>query len=118
MSIIDHESAAEEIRRPGYRRRRLSGYEDGFHLTFDYHIVEPGAGAPPHHHDIDELIVVLEGEVEATLGNETHKALPMQTIAIPRDAHHGFTVVGAKPAKLLVFFPAADAFTEKHTTYL
>ena len=52
MSIIDHESAAEETRRPGYRRRRLSGYEDGFQLTFDYHIVDPGSGAPPHHHTI------------------------------------------------------------------
>ena len=118
MSIIDHESASEETRRPGYRRRRLSGYEDGFQLTFDYHIVDPGSGAPPHHHDVDELIVVLEGEVDAMLRGETHRALPMQTIAIPKDAHHGFTVVGPRPAKLLIFFPVSEAFTEKHTTYL
>ena len=118
MSIIDHESAAEETRRPGYRRRRLSGYDDGFELTFDYHIVDPGAGAPPHHHDIDELIVVLEGEVEAELNGETHRALPMQTFAIPKNAHHGFTAMGSSPAKLLIFFPDTDAFTDKHTTYL
>ena len=118
MSIIDHESAAEETRRPGYRRRRLSGYEDGFALTFDYHIVDPGSGAPPHHHDIDELIVVLEGVVDADLNGEVHRAHPMQTIAIPKDAHHGFTVVGPEPAKLLIFFPVTEAFTEKHTIYL
>ena len=118
MSIIDHESAAEELRRPGYRRRRLSGYDDGLQLTFDYHIVEPGAGAPYHRHDCDEVIVVLEGEVDAVTHGVTERATAMQSVTIPRDAPHGFTVVGDKPAKLLVFFPVTDAFTEKHTTYL
>ena len=118
MSIIDHESAAEETRRPGYRRRRLAGYDDGFELTFDYHIVDPGAGAPDHHHDVDELIVVLEGEVDATTNGVTERVNPLQTVAIPTGAHHGFTVVGTQPAKLLVFFPVTDAFTDKHTTYL
>ena len=113
MSIIDHESAAEEVRRPGYRRRRLAGYDDGFELTFDYHIVDPGAGAPDHHHDVDELIVVLEGEVDAITNGVTERINPLQTLAIPTGAHHGFTVVGTKPAKLLVFFPVTDAFTDK-----
>ena len=81
MSIIDHESAAEETRRPGYRRRRLAGYDDGFELTFDYHIVDPGAGAPDHHHDVDELIVVLEGEVDATTNGVTER---IKSVADPR----------------------------------
>ena len=118
MSIIDHESAPEEVRRPGYGRRRLAGYDDGFDLTFDYHVVQPGTGAPPHHHDVDELIVVLEGTVDATLSGEVARATMAQTIAIPKNAHHGFTVVGPEPAKLLIFFPVAEAFTDKHTTYL
>ena len=56
--------------------------------------------------------------MDADLGGEVQRAHPMQTIAIPKDAHHGFTVVGPEPAKLLIFFPETEAFTEKHTTYL
>jgi quercetin dioxygenase-like cupin family protein len=118
MTLIDHEKATEVLRRPGYRRRPLAGKENGFELTFDYHIVEPGAGAPPHYHEVDELLVILEGEVEARLGEAVLKARRNQTVAVPKKAHHSFTSLGPKPAKVLVFFPVADAFSERYTTYL
>ena len=109
MSIIDHESAAEETRRPGYRRRRLAGYDDGFELDLRLsHCGSGRGGAGPFD--------VLEGEVRYYERRDRIK--PLQTLAIPTGAHHGFTVVGTKPAKLLVFFPVTDAFTDKHTTYL
>ncbi|MCH8088888.1 MAG: cupin domain-containing protein [Chloroflexi bacterium] len=118
MTVIDHEGAPEIVRRPGYRRRPLAGGDDGFELTFEYHIVEPGSGAPPHYHPVDELLVILEGEVEARLGDEVQRVTKNHTIAVSKGAHHSFTVVGREPAKILVFFPVANAFSDKYTTYL
>ena len=118
MSLFDHDSAPGEMRSSGYFRKRLAGYDDGFELTFDYHVVDPGSGALPHFHTVDEIIVVLEGIVDATLDGEVSRATKNQSVAIPKNSHHGFTVVGSEPAKLLIFFPVQDALSDKHTTYL
>ena len=118
MTVIDHEDAPEIVRRPGYRRRPLAGGDDGFELTFEYHIVEPGSGAPPHYHSVNELLVVLEGEVEAQLGDEVQRVTKDHTIAVSKGAPHTFQGVGREPAKILVFLRGADAFSDEYTTYL
>ena len=118
MSIVDHNSAPEVTWRPEYKRFLLGGEESGFTCTLDLHVVEPGSGAPPHYHQADEFLVVVEGSVEATLGDETQEIGKDHTIAVPAGAHHGFTVVGDSPAKILVFFPVTDPFSDKITTYL
>ena len=118
MPVIDHRTAPEIPWRPEYRVWRLAGQELGFSLTFDYHVVEPGAGAPPHYHKTDELLVVLEGTVEAWMGGEVQQVGKDHTIAVPVGVHHSFTSVGPGPAMILVFFPVPDAFSKQVTIYL
>ncbi len=65
---------------------------------------------------VEELIVVLEGAVEARLGDEVRTVGADHTLAIPANVPHAFTVVGDAGAKLLVYFPVPDPFDR--TTYL
>lgn len=62
-------------------------------------VTPPGKGVLPHVHDNeDELVYVLEGEIEVSLGDQTMLAVPGVTALLPRGISHGFTNVGDKPS--------------------
>ena len=117
MPIIDHNDATEVPWRPNYRKWLIT--EDGDGTTaIDASVSEVGigTGAPLHTHEDDELIVILKGELEVRLGDETQVVGPDHTLAIPPNVEHGFTVVGSGEAELLIFFPVPNPFDR--TTYL
>ena len=65
----------------------------------------PGSGAPLHvHHAEAEAFYILEGAVELTCGAETLTARTGDFVYTPKDVPHKFTVVGDKPARLLMMF--------------
>ena len=66
-------------------------------------IVTPrGKGIDLHVHEReDELVYLLEGEIEVTLGNQKMKAVPGVVALLPRGIPHGFTNIGNKPSRLL-----------------
>ncbi|HSU18650.1 MAG TPA: cupin domain-containing protein [Acidobacteriaceae bacterium] len=65
----------------------------------------PGSGAPLHvHHGEAEGFYILEGTVELTCGDQAVKAHPGDFVYAPRDVPHKYTVVGPKPARLLMLF--------------
>jgi quercetin dioxygenase-like cupin family protein len=66
-------------------------------------IVTPqGKGVTHHVHEReDELVYLLEGEIEVTLGNQKMKAVPGVMALLPRGIPHSFTSVGNKPSRLL-----------------
>ena len=66
-------------------------------------IVTPrGKGVDLHVHEReDELVYLLVGEIEVTLGNQKMKAVPGVMALLPRGIPHGFTNIGNKPSRLL-----------------
>ena len=116
MPIINHDEALEVPWRPKYRRWEVASDKDGITSTLSRSSVAVGGGAPLHYHESDELIVILEGTLEVTLGDEVRLVGPNHTIAIPPHVPHGFTSVGPGEARLIVFFPVVDPFLD--TTYL
>lgn len=62
----------------------------------------PGKGAALHVHEReDELVYLLDGEIEVTLGDQKMKAIPGVMALLPRGIPHGFTNIGSKPSRLL-----------------
>ena len=117
MPVVDHNSLPETPWRPNYRKWDITGPGDGTTSSSLAHsVVEVGTGAPLHVHQADELITVLEGTLEARLGDDVQRAGPNTTVVIPPDVPHSFKSVGPGPARLLTFFPVPDPFN--HTTYL
>ena len=65
-------------------------------------VTPPGKGVALHVHEReDELVYLLEGEIEVTLGNQKMKAIPGVMALLPRGIPHGFTNVGNKSSRLL-----------------
>lgn len=65
-------------------------------------ITPPGKGVALHVHEReDELVYLLEGEIEVTLGDQKMKAVPGVMALLPRGIPHGFTNIGNKPSRML-----------------
>jgi quercetin dioxygenase-like cupin family protein len=62
----------------------------------------PQGGPPPHiHHNVDEALYVLEGEVEFLAGEQSIPASAGATVYIPRGTLHTFRNVGTAPSRIL-----------------
>lgn len=78
-----------------------SSATDGVFSVMEF-VTPPGKGAALHVHEReDELVYLLEGEIEVTLGNQKMKAVPGVMALLPRGIPHGFTNIGNKPSRML-----------------
>jgi quercetin dioxygenase-like cupin family protein len=65
-------------------------------------VTPPGKGVALHVHEReDELVYLLDGEIEVTLGDQKMKAVPGVMALLPRGIPHGFTNDGSKSSRLL-----------------
>lgn len=84
-------------------------------------VTQAGEGVMVHVHDHeDELVYVIEGEIEVTLGEQTMTATAGVLALLPRGIPHGFTNVGDKPSRVLdVILPGQfdNYFVELHNLY-
>lgn len=111
MAILDNEEAREVPWRPGYRSFVLANKEHGVRSSASMGVIEPGKGAPLHfHHEVDEIILVLEGTLDFRLGDERRLVGPNHTISIPARVPHAFTVVSDEPARIVGFMNGQGAF--------
>lgn len=72
----------------------------------------PYSRIPMHHHENEQIGVVLEGEIEYTIGDETVLCHTGMTFVVPPNVHHAAVVVSKKPAKLLDVFTPPRKVTE------
>ena len=79
--------------------------------------VGPGmVGAGPHyHHERDEFIYVLQGEIVLRIGEEQHIAAAGTFVFVPRETIHGFHNASRESATLLVMHHPAgfDRFLDE-----
>lgn len=117
MPIVINAQAAEIPWRAGYRRFTVAGKEQGVACSASYSVLEPGAGAPLHRHDgVDEVLIVVEGQLAVRIGAEDFLVEADQTISIPAGVPHAFIAVGSSPTRFYAFLPQQG--TAAVTTYL
>lgn len=68
----------------------------------------PGGGNPPHTHDREEVMVLLAGTLDVTLGSATHTLHTGDTLVIPAGATHQLRA--GEPAEWLLIAPAGYRF--------
>lgn len=83
----------------------LARAEDtGGSLTVVHAIVPPGGGPPPHTHlHDDEAFFLIEGELDLTLGDESHRIGPGAFAFVPRGSLHAFKNATTAPVRMLFF---------------
>lgn len=67
--------------------------------------LEPGQRVLCHTHPVEEVLVFVGGEGEATLGEECVPVGVGVSLHVPPGVGHGFRPTGTEPLRLLVVFP-------------
>jgi len=68
--------------------------------------LDPGGVLPAHTDSAEETLVVLRGECEATVGDETGRLRAGQVAVVPASMPHGVRNVGDDTLRVLGFFAA------------
>jgi len=93
---------------PGERvTLHVTGSETGGKFACGEALLDPGAGQPLHiHHNIDELLYVLEGEIDFVLEGTRFRSGPGGFVFVPQGSMHSFRNLSSAPARMLgVFSP-------------
>ena len=96
MSFWNLKTLKLEEFRPGIRNK----LESGTNLTMAFMEIALNKEGSAHEHPFDQCGVVIEGEIEMSVGEETKLLRPMETYFIPAGTKHSwktFTV----PARIL-----------------
>ena len=81
----------------------------GANITFGFVEIEPGHKNPRHYHpNSDEILYLLEGELEHSVGDEVFHLTPGTAIFIPQDAEHDARSTGEQTARMVVAYPTGD----------
>src|SRR5215204_1028801 len=114
----------------GSRDRRVSGASDGDAMqfpwgsivwlcsgerladaetTFGYVEIRPGMKNPKHlHPNSDEVLFLIEGELDHSLGDTVHHLTPGMAIHIPRGVEHDAVNTSDRTARMVVSYPTPD----------
>lgn len=99
--------------RPGVLTRMHASHAQGAEcLCVFEQLCEPGAGAPWHRHDVEEVIVVVEGRAGFQLTESESELAAGRSVRIPAGRRHAFTNVGETTLRLIAIFASATPQTE------
>jgi quercetin dioxygenase-like cupin family protein len=91
-------------------------FEGGKHgrASISFFIVNnrPGQGPSLHHHPYDETFLILEGQVQVRVGEQTLEGGPGDIVVGPAGIPHGFINTGQGPARLVCIHAAPAMKTE------
>lgn len=83
-------------------------YDDA-QQTFGHVRILPGQKNPRHHHpNSDEMLLLLEGELNHSLGGEIFRLTPGDAIHIPQGVEHDALNTGDTVARMIVAYPTSD----------
>ena len=109
MPIINRDDYGSEELAPGVERWALVDGEKGAESTSVGDVVVGAGGAVPTHiHPTEEAMVILEGAMDAVLGDEIIPVSAGQTVLAPPGVRHGFVNRSGAPARVLAIFPTAN----------
>jgi quercetin dioxygenase-like cupin family protein len=103
MSEITLESHGAKTLFPGYEAKLINTEK----MSLAYVQVEAGAALPEHNHHNEQVVNVLSGEFELTVGGEAHVLKPGVVYVIPPNVPH--SGLARTPCRILdVFSPPRE----------
>src|SRR5947209_6771873 len=69
-----------------------------------YELIAPGDRIPRHRHSVDELVLIVDGDAEVVLGEETRRVAGGATVFVPAGVVHGTRNVGDTDVRFVAVF--------------
>ena len=111
MHILDN-AAREKCTLPGIDHLTLAGSAQGLaQLSVWQQRMAPGSATPPHQHDCEEVVLVLEGSGELHLEGRVLAFGPDSTLVLPPRVPHQIRNTGKVPMVTVAVFSATPVKT-------
>jgi quercetin dioxygenase-like cupin family protein len=108
MPILNKSSVEQDDIFPGVHRWSIVDGDQGAEsLSVGDVVVEPGSVVQTHIHPTEEAMVIIDGELEAVIGDQVISVTEGHTVLAPAGVRHGFTNRSDSQARLLAIFPTA-----------
>ncbi len=115
MPIIDHRTEPPAQESEGRKSRQFVTKETGAQsLKISELVMSPGSSLRLHTHPHDEAIVLLEGSIEMTAGEDIRIVVAGHTLLAPPGIPHRLANKSGADARLYAITPVA----ESQTTYV
>tara|TARA_B100000315_G_scaffold255202_1_gene297993 strand:+ start:3676 stop:4029 length:354 start_codon:yes stop_codon:yes gene_type:complete len=110
MPIIPYATVPTEESYPGVERAVLVNAGRGSKSLLLAHLtIQPGASVSTHiHPDTEEAMMIVEGTLEAVLGDQAVTLGPGDTVLAPAGVKHGFVNRSSAKARLVATFPKTE----------
>ncbi len=97
---------------PGIEHLTLAGSEQGLtRLSLWRQCMAPGCATPPHQHDCEEVVLVVEGSGELHLDGDVIPFGPDSTLVLPPHRPHRILNTGAVPMTTIAAFSSSPVGT-------
>lgn len=106
MYFVDESGMSRKSIAPGVDISVVTG--DKAQMSFV--TLSPGSGVPMHNHPHEQLGLVMEGEFDFVIGEETRRVKKGDTYVIPGGVMHGITKVHTKTLALDIFSPPREEY--------
>ena len=106
MGFVDLEQMNSAEPMPGCHMKAPCGQK----LMFSYLEMDDGAEVPWHSHPHEQGGIVIEGQLELTIGDETRMLGPRDMYLIPSDERHRAVAVGGPAVVVDVFTPIREEY--------
>jgi quercetin dioxygenase-like cupin family protein len=91
---------------PGVERWEIVSGELGAEsLTVADLTITPGSRAPTHTHPTEEAMIIVDGELEAVIGDDVVTVKEGETVLAAAGVKHGFVNRSGSPARVMGVFP-------------
>ncbi|MCW8167093.1 cupin domain-containing protein, partial [Verminephrobacter aporrectodeae subsp. tuberculatae] len=95
----------------------LDAKSSGNTMTLLDALVPPAGGPPLHAHaDVDELFLVLDGELDIMVDNAVYQVKAGGRVFVKRNVPHAFINRTDRPVRMLIFYTALRRFVWNTTT--
>ena len=83
----------------------INGETGAESLTVADLTISPGSRAPTHTHPTEEAMLIVDGELQAVLGDDVITVREGETVLAPAGVRHGFVNASGSDARVLGIFP-------------
>jgi quercetin dioxygenase-like cupin family protein len=108
METIDISS----LKPPGQEVAIFQGSKHGANVSFFIVQFSPGKGPRKHRHPYEETFIILEGEIEAIVDDETKTISANNIVIIPAGIWHEFKNYSEKQVFMINLHPVPEMITE------
>ena len=114
MPFIDLPTVPEFELSPGVRLRTPYGKN----IMLSYVNLDEGAVVPVHHHPHEQAGIVVNGQLELTIADETRILGPGAMYIVPANVPHAARAVGGSATVMDVFSPIREDYAQRLNSYI